>query len=99
MMSDNREDVKALSDDAVAIARGLFAMGVPGSTVSFRRPHIIHPRTLAALEELTKAGFLVSMDKDDLPRGARGWAATKLMDRPMSKFPAVKDGKFPITTE
>lgn len=86
-----------LSEDAKAIAFGLFMTGYPQS-LTFRRPHIIHPRTLAALKELTKAGMLREISPADLPKGAQGWQATKEMGRP-KRVALTKANSWPVTTE
>lgn len=97
------KQLKDVSRDAQVVAYCLFLMGRP-TQVTFNRPHIIHPRTRAALDELASAGLLEVMDTSKLPRGAMGWQAVKGL-RPMLDFkeqgiPAItKDESFPVTTE
>lgn len=88
-----------LSRDAQIVAYCMFGFGEKAE-LTFNRPHIIHPRTQTALDEMVKAGMLVPMDAATLPPGALGWKATALMGNPMEDFPAPKKGEgFPITTE
>lgn len=88
-----------LSRDAQIVAYCLFGFGKPAS-LTFERPHIIHPRTLAALEELVAAGRIKPMDGGVLPQNAKGWKATDLIGNPMKDFRAPKKSEsWPITTE
>lgn len=92
--------ITEVSRDAQVVAYGLFLTGRPQS-LSFKRPHIIHPRTKAALDELTEGGFLERMDHHD----AAMWRATEKLGMPMRDFPNLKikvptkADSFPITTE
>lgn len=71
-----------LSRDAEIVACALFTTGRP-SQVIFNRPHIIHPRTRAALDELTKAGMLIPVGSKELAKGAMGWQATDKIGFPL----------------
>lgn len=89
----------AISRDAEIVLSCLFMMGRP-TKLQFARPNIIHPRTKAALEELTNAGLIDTMPAKELPKGSAGWqgnnntlAACQGIKRPS------KDESFPITTE
>lgn len=64
-----------LTDDAVAIAASCWKM-IERNTMTFGRPHLIHPRMRAALDELTKAGLLTA-EAD--ARGPMTWSPTPAM--------------------
>lgn len=84
-----------LSRDAEIVALCWFSIG--GQTrLKFHRPHIIHPRMRAALDELTTAGILA---REDDPRGPKEW--TPAIDMKFCrKFKApAKDESFPMTIE
>jgi uncharacterized membrane protein len=90
---------KPLSRDAEIVAYALFTTGTP-SQVILNRPRIIHPRTRAALDELTKAGMLAAINAKMLARGAMGWLATAKMGVPMLDLKApTKAESLPVTTE
>lgn len=92
-------NTKSLSRDAEIVAYALFHTGKP-SQVIFNRPHIMHSRTHAALDELTQAGMLKPIDARTLARGAMGWQATDKMGIPLRDLQApTKDESFPVTTE
>jgi hypothetical protein len=96
--------ITEVSRDAQVVAYCLFCMGGPTSA-TFQRPHAIHQRTRAGLDELTMAGLLEPVDPKTLPRTAMGWKATEAMGMPMRDFdkfgiPAItEDDTFPITTD
>lgn len=93
-----------VSRDAQTVAYCMFLMGPP-VCLAFDRPHIIHPRTRAALDELTEAGLLEVMPSGVLPRGGAGWKAAShlcpLKDFRDQGIPRItsSDSSFPITTE
>lgn len=88
-----------LSRDAEIVANALFPTGAPCELI-FNRPHIIHPRTRAALDELTQAGMLAPIDAKTLASGAMGWQATAKMGFPIRDLKRVtKAESFPVTTE
>lgn len=90
-----------ISRDAEVVAYCLFGMPMSANhSVTFQRPHIIHPRTRAAFDELTAAGMLEPIPEAEIGRGTMGWRATKKMGRPWSLYakPTEADS-FPITTE
>lgn len=88
-----------LSRDAEIVAYALFLTGAPCQLI-FNRPHIIHPRTRAALDELTQAGMLAAVDAKALTKGAMGWQATAEMGFPIRDLkPPTKAESFPVTTE
>ena len=88
-----------LSRDAETVAHALFPTGAPCQLI-FNRPHIIHPRTRAALNELTQAGMLAAVDAKELAKGAMGWQATAKMGFPIRDLKRpTKAESFPVTTE
>lgn len=96
---DETEPKKELSRDAQIVAAGLFGLGSKAS-VSFQRPHIIHPRTRAAIEELKAAGMIEDLPAHKLARGAEGWRGTEKIGFPLADFKKMEESEsFPITTE
>lgn len=93
-MSDDK--FSKLSSDAHMVAGGLFMMGAP-MLLSFKRPHIIHPRTLAALNELSEAGLLADAP-DEVQKGGKAWRALPEMGRPIS-WAKMTGESWPVTTE
>lgn len=89
----------ALSRDAQIVAISLFGFG-PRASVSFRRPHIIHPRTKAGIDELKAANLIEEIDPDELPRGAQGWRGKEELGFPMIDFKKPEESEcFPLTNE
>ncbi|MDB5848252.1 MAG: hypothetical protein JWP29_2004 [Rhodoferax sp.] len=85
----------ALSKDAEGFAYSMWRIMSP--ELSFQRPHIIHPRTRAALDELTGAGLLTRTDDK---RGPMAWRPTDAMAIAVKKFRKPgPDVNFPMTTE
>jgi hypothetical protein len=64
------------------------------TTLTFQRPHVIHPRMRAALDELTASGLLAVTED----RGAMSWAPTASMAPAAMgfKLPSNAEG-FPMT--
>lgn len=88
----------APSRDAQVVAYCLFSMGSVAS-VTFAEPSRIHPRTLAALQELEQREMIRPMGEHRLPPGQKGWKATEKMGNPMRDYPApTKRESFPMTT-
>ena len=66
-------------------------------SLRFQRPHIIHPRMRASLDELTAAGWLERIDDR---RGPITWKLKIEFASLAGKFAAPKKGEsFPMTLE
>ena len=88
-----------LTRDAEVVLYCLFGMGSL-SSVTFARRHIIHPRALAAFEELASAGLIAPIDADVLPPGSKGWRGTYRTGNPWQDYAEpTTDESFPMTTE
>lgn len=90
-----------LSVEARIIAGTLWTGYMSHTELSFRRPHIIHPKTRKGLDELVEAGLL-TMEKPDDHLDTLSWKPTPLMvtdgpKRPSEAF--MKRHTFPLTTE
>ena len=82
-----------ISRDAQIIAVSLFAFGVPQAVNFARGEASIHPRTLAALNELTEAGLITRSTG-----WAARWEAAEAIGTPINDFEAIGPGEsFPIT--
>lgn len=91
------KDRPKVSRDAEILAACLFPNGK--MSLTFKRPHIIHPRTFAALHELAAAGIVEPIPYDDLRDGSRvGWRVLTGNNVLRYRKPA-KAESFPITTE
>lgn len=88
-----------ISRDAEIVLSCLFMMGKP-TKLQFARPHIIHPRTKAALDELTAAGLIDVMPAKELPKGTAGWTGNDKTLQACKGFkrPTAEES-FPITAE
>ncbi len=97
-MGKRKRLLAGVSRDASIIAMCLFASGVK-TELLFRRAHIIHPRTRAAIDELVKAGYAVEKP-DAAPKGGMAWRGTEKLGFPLVEIVRpTKAEAFPITTE
>lgn len=82
--------------DTEIVAQSLFGLG-KRSSVSFRRPHAIHPRTQAGIDELEEMGMIEKQPKGELPKGAVGYNATDKIGFPLHDFiKGSEEESFPI---
>lgn len=87
------EPVAPISRNAEVVA--WFFQTMP-TTLKFMRPHVIHPGTRAALDELTAAGLLV-VTRD--PRGPMEWKAAPSLGLLRKFRHPEKDEGFPLTID
>lgn len=85
----------AISRDAEIVALCVFGFGT-STKLTFQRPHVIHPRMRAGLDDLVAAGMLtVSED-----RGAKTWQRTDAMGSPAKLYrPPEKGESFTFTID
>lgn len=88
-----------ISDDAVALAKGLFAIGAPDFTLTFGSHRgIPSDRTAAALAELVKVGAIFSIPNQ--PKGVLSYGKVEGVSFDCLKRVAFpKNSNFGLTTE
>jgi hypothetical protein len=82
-----------LSRDAEIVALCWFSIG-DKMRIRFNRPHFIHPRMHAALNELTDKGILARTDDS---RGPKEWAAVSDMSFARRFKQPTKSERFAMT--